>query len=187
MRLNGRQFVRAGIASSIFCAVALAAACSDGGGSSGDANVEFDEEAACASSISGGDTAVSSSCLGCTVTNEGAAIDGNPDTFALYEVPPATSNTVRADAQNGVVFPSGVNAGLFGRIVQPATSGYSLTTYLNGQVQESSSNNLVSSSEDKVQLTFVAQVEFDSLEVVFDTQSNASEVEIHSFCAHESQ
>lgn len=101
-------------------------------------------------SITGGGTAVSTSisagCANCSISNEGAAADGDLSTSATMTVnnaPAGQGAAIRVTAQGGVVFPAGQRAGAVVSVPSGTAQNYTVTirTYLTGALQESDSSD----------------------------------------------
>jgi hypothetical protein len=182
-------------------AASLLAAC--GGGSS-------DASRACVT-ISGGTTQVTTSpqalCSGCTIANGPNAIDGDMTTSATAAFDPSGTGTltIRATAQQGVVFPAGSQAGAFLTFVaqDPAKPylGVYVDTYLGGVRQDRiwDSGGFVGSSSSgnfgygcnkpcdgsRRNITGSAPRDFDAVEIGLarDKSGVTEQVEVAEFCS----
>jgi hypothetical protein len=168
-------------------------ACSGGNGyENGSGSVS----AVCSYIYGGGTTTlVTSGCATCTVTDEAAAIDGNPETFATITYPVGVQGTMalRATAQNGVVYPSGSAAGV---LLSRASSGQSLAnndfdlrTYLNGTLAGSTVKVAPSglsgpNSSGRYRVDFAAPAQFDAVELGYSNGASvgAVSIRVHEFC-----
>jgi hypothetical protein len=116
----------------VLLAAPLLGACGSGGGSGGGGgNVACD-------SITGGDSMVTSTG---PAANVGDAADGNLYSYGALQLTTAEqSGSIRATAQDGVVFPAGSRAGVFTSYLNQGTSNATtLRTYLNGVPVETAS------------------------------------------------
>jgi len=140
-----------------------------GGGGDGLAAGAFCE------SVSGGSAQLTSSCVGCTITQAGAAADRNLASAASATAMPGATNataTIRATAQPGVVYPAGSNAGVFYTPYSNVCSNCAVTinTYLDGAPAESRSgvNNSTGSDPAVLYTSVNALMPFDAVEIVFN-------------------
>lgn len=96
-------------------------------------------------SITGGGAQLTNSCLGCTISNAADAADGSLGSSAVAVTAAGATTataTIRATAQNGIVYPAGSTAGVFytpGRDEGCNNCGITVSTYMNGARQESQS------------------------------------------------
>lgn len=155
----------------------LLAGCGGGGGGG---------SASCASITGGGSTTRSSG----PVENPAAAADGSLSSYANFRpTPTAQSGSVRAIAQDGIVYPAGSQAGAFAAFLnQGSSNSTSLRTYLDGRLVETSSpaNLSVDFSEDgHFYISFRTSVPFDAVEFA-ETDSGSSaraEYRVYELCS----
>jgi hypothetical protein len=108
------------------------------------AGCDNDTDSAECDSIRGGDSQVSTTG---PVTDAQAAVDGNLNSFApmnlgqtVDEQPAADAASIRATAQEGIVYPAGSRAGVFVTMNNPGPSDIALVrTYLDDQLVETAS------------------------------------------------
>lgn len=173
-------------------AVLALSAC--GGGDSGGGDLLMG-----CSPITGGGTStqqsISPGCAGCAVSSSSNAIDGSGSSFANLQMPGGSAGTVslRAVAQDGVVFPSGTLAGMVHSISYGTSSALaiSLRTYLMGAQQESFNFNSGAGSSDMDpsqpgRVSYRTQMQFDAVELDFTRTGGTGEVNarVHAFCAN---
>jgi hypothetical protein len=104
-------------------ALLLAAALSGCGGGGGGGSVACD-------TITGGASSVSSTG---PASNPGRAADGDLGSYGALVFSPSGSGTIRATAQDGVVFPAGSRVGAFVSFLsQSGSNATSMRTYLDG-------------------------------------------------------
>jgi len=126
-------------------------------------------------SITGGTSALTVTCTGCTVGNQARAADGDLNSYATIDpLGGATAETAsfRATAQSGVVYPVGSKPGV--AVVQPtfSSSVNDVVTYMTGTEQErmsTSSSKQIESVNGKGYFTFTTTQQFDAVE--FTTQN----------------
>lgn len=173
-------------------ALALSACGGGGGGDSGNLLMGC-------SPITGGGTStqqsVSPGCAGCGVNAPASAIDGSGVSFANLQMPAGAAGTVtlRAVAQNGVVFPAGTLAGMVHSISYGTSSALAISvrTYAMGVQQESFNFNSGAGSSDMDpaqpgRVSFSTQTQFDAVELDFTRTGGTGEVNarVHAFCAN---
>lgn len=89
----------------------------------------------------GGSTTTSSSTGGMAISNAGAVFDGNTGTAASLSTTLSGTATFRGKAQPGVVVPGGRVAGVALDTPTDGSIVYTISTYLDGVLQERSSVN----------------------------------------------
>lgn len=152
--------------------------------------------AAACTYISGGSSTFSFQCNGCDASvssSASMAADGNLNTAVTLtnSTTMATSATIRATAQSGIVFPSGYRAGAFQTVTTSmGTSSTTLNTYLSGTLQESSSApaSLMTSGGTGASkwVYFTTTKQFDAVELVIsDSWSSGGSVthSVYEVCA----
>lgn len=132
-----------------------------------------DDGATC-NSINGPGAQVTSSCLGCTISNPDNAADGDLDSAASAAAIAPASNvsvTIRATAQNGVVYPAGSIAGVFytphGNVCD--NCAITINTYMNGVLQDTRSGTNNSSGHGSKAAYFTGMetlLPFNAVEIV---------------------
>lgn len=180
--------------SPISAVVLLLAACSGSGGGGSNDNLLHGCQP-----ISGGGTQTSSTasptCTDCGVDSEAQAIDGDGGTYATLQMPANAGGTVtlRATAQDGIVYPSGSLAGMVHSIAYGTSTGLSITlvTYLDGTQQEQFNfNNGVGSSNQQPdqpgRASWTTTSEYDAVELNFTRVAGSGEVmaRVHEFCSN---
>jgi hypothetical protein len=175
---------------------AVVSACTGGGGGGGP-SIDNSVGAVCAS-ISGGSSRLTSSCNGCAFSDTSAAADGDLFTAAsvtVSAVSTAVTATIRATAQNGIVYPAGNQAGIFFTDNSDVCGncGVTINTYLGGQLQESDtglSNSNVNGQGSRAEyFTSVNTTKpFDAVEVVYSgatTPGNSGTfLEVFEICSN---
>lgn len=166
--------------------LATMAACGSGGSSS---NIPADFEL-----LAGGGTSVDSeippNCLNCSVISENSAIDGNPGTAASFFIPSTNASVVsiKAIAQQGVVFPAGSELGVLYGLPNGVTTGvFSLNAYLDGtlvnsfQIQEGTEDQTPRSPTFSTASSTTGP--FNEVELSFNKQSSARDaaLDVYSF------
>ncbi|HZP12452.1 MAG TPA: hypothetical protein VFB36_08535 [Nevskiaceae bacterium] len=174
---------------------ALLGSCLGGGGTE---DVGGGSAGECAS-ITGGASHVTKNdnagagCLGCSVSNEQMAADGDLSTAASVNAPNSFADqgpSIRATAQSGIVFPAGqVAAVLFTPPVagglNPPAQAVTIATYLSGTFQESGSSYLEGTESDGLTFKgFVTSKPFDAVEImVSDTEAALAPWSINEICS----
>lgn len=145
-----------------------------GGGDTASSRVSTGSQGAFCDSISGGGSKLAADCTGCTVANQGAAVDRN--LYSSADIMTATGGinpvaTIRATAQAGTVYPAGSKAGTFftalGNVCD--NCGVVINTYLSNTMQESQSGLTNSNGSGSAATTYSAvstTKPFDAVEVV---------------------
>ena len=177
----------------LYKAIAIAIAASlvgCGGGGSNGPPVAMN----CVGSLSGGGTTVSVSqaCVACSNQDEGKAIDGQANTFALAQQT-SGNYSLRATAQTGVLYPAGNFAGALMQIPKsysPA-SNWTFSTYKGGVLQESRSATNTYGG-DPANPTgaddlygFTTSKDFDSVGIALSGGSSdtSQSVRVYEFCS----
>lgn len=178
----------------VFLATSALSACGGGGGDGGNKDI-----AQGCSPIAGGGTSTSTSvspaCSGCNVSDAAQAIDGNSATFATLNMPAnsAGSVTLRATAQDGVVFPAGSLAGMLHSISYGTSVGLaiSVVTYAAGVQQEqfnfnSGSGSSTQDSSNPGRVSYTTTRQYDAVELNFTRAGGPGVVEarVHAFCSN---
>ena len=174
---------------------ALLGSCLGGGG---DGDNGGGTTSACVS-ITGGASHVtkndnaSAGCLGCSVSNEQLAADGDLSTAASVTAPNSFADqgpSIRATTQSGIIFPAGqIAAVLFtppvSGGVNPPAQAVTLKTYLGGQSQEPGTSYLDGNGPDGLTFKgFVTSKPFDAVEVmVSGTEAAPSAWQINEICS----
>jgi hypothetical protein len=167
-------------------------ACGGGGGNGGggDTLPEINCEA-----ISGGTAQAIAveNCSACGVSNAGAAIDNDLDTFAVLHMRAEATGTIglRAVAQDGIVYPAGTPAavvyGLSRNNGGSFNTAETISTYLDGVLQNTGTVSIAGVDGGDRPLGRRATgttKDFDAIEYTYAQTGGTTEVEIHvhEFC-----
>ena len=160
------------------------AACGGGSGSGGTAAAS----PGC-TTISGGGTTTSfdsDTCLNCSASNRDQAVDGNLDTFGTLTIPAgsAGSPSLRANAQDGIVFPAG-NVAAVVLSAGPANSRIHVLTFLDGVPQDNGVGRSTATTRDGIVTVAIETTQaFNSVEFQFDADAGVQEsAMIREFCS----
>jgi hypothetical protein len=167
-------------------------ACGGGGGGGGE---DGGGGLNCAAITGGGAQALETlNCVGCTVENRNAAIDGDLGSFATLYLPPNSSGNValRATAQSGVVYADGTPAAVVYGIQRSDGNSLSttqtITTYLDGVPQQTGNagpNNGVDGGDQPVGRRAIGtNLPFDAIELTYAQSAGTADVavRIYEFC-----
>lgn len=169
----------------VLLATALAG-CGGGGAGGGGGAVT---SAAC-DSITGGGSTVSSTG---PATDAADAADGSQYTYGILELTSTSqTGTLRATAQDGVVFPAGSRAGAFAEYLNQGSSNVtSIRTYLDGVLVESSSpaTSIFDPTDGGIPAAvytgFVTSAPFDAVEFseVDNGANGTAEYRVYEICS----
>lgn len=160
----------------------MLAGCGGPGGGGGGGGVACD-------SITGGASTVSSTG---PATNPGKAADGDLYSYGALVFTPSGSGTIRATAQDGVVFPAGSRVGAFVSFVnQSGSNATTVSTYLDGVPVESKNpgNGIFEpafgGTGADLYTGFVASAPFDAVEFseVTSGGTQTSEYRVYEICS----
>ncbi len=132
----------------------------------------------------------SNNCSDCTISDRERSIDGNRETFATVGLPMLAvgSAALRAQAQQGLVFPAGqVAAAVISE--GPDFSRLHIRTYLMNVLQEENAPS--ATTQDQVTIVgFKTTKQFDQVELLIDGRAGAGQsaaaesVRVREFCSN---
>ena len=166
------------------CAVALLADCggsNDGG--NGGTGPTLGASGICMPVGGGNSTVTATPATLASFSDAEAAFDGSLDSFTTLETPGGTGiSTIRGTMQPGTVQASGSYPGVYFRGSISSNLKVTVTTYLEGAVQESGpALSTVNSNSD---IFYGRQVSssFDAIEIEFNLSGDDSSIEIFELC-----